>query len=115
MAGRLARNVAMLHDSVANTPVESRYTVRKLQSKAGDKLSCAADVATTTRDEEISSEDTFAPCVYGQQYEQLWTSPCRLGRSAKKVQLSGVSVQSYISRTRSTRVPESWVGAFLVL
>jgi hypothetical protein len=48
----LTRNVAIPRDSIVNLLVKSRYTIRKLARKTGNKLACVTGIPTAAWEEE---------------------------------------------------------------
>ena len=62
---RLACNVIMLYNSIANVLVESRYTARKLQRNARDELACMTHISTAAGEEEAGSEALLVEVVAG--------------------------------------------------
>jgi hypothetical protein len=56
IAERLASNVGVLRDRLANVPIEGGYAAPELYGNTSNKLASMASVSNASREEETSSE-----------------------------------------------------------
>jgi hypothetical protein len=89
---RLSRNVAALHNSVANVLVQSGYTARKLYGNRRNELANMPNIPTTSCEEEASSKTSLLKIFAGDS-----ASNCGLSRTGQAAQPEDASLVLSVS------------------